>query len=59
MFSSSFRDVPGAPQTQIRCVTKQLLKRGYDWGEWMSNFFDWVNNLFNPNKPKKGKSIKE
>ena len=25
----------------------------------MSNFFDWVANLFNPDKPKKGKNIKE
>lgn len=36
-----------------------LLRRGYDWSAWMSNFFDWVANLFNPDKPKKGKSIKE
>jgi membrane associated rhomboid family serine protease len=36
-----------------------FLRQGYDWGGWMNNFFDWVNNLFNPNKPKKGKSIKE
>ena len=36
-----------------------FLRRGYDWSTWMSNFFDWVNNLFNPNRPKKGKSIKE
>lgn len=35
------------------------LRQGYDWGGWMNNFFDWVNNLFNPNKPKKGKSIKD
>ena len=32
-----------------------FLKMGYDWSEWMSNFFDWINNLFNPDKPKKGK----
>lgn len=36
-----------------------FLRQGYDWGAWMNNFFDWVNNLFNPDKPKKGKSIKE
>ena len=30
-------------------------RQGYDWSEWMSNFFDWVSNLFNPDKPKKGK----
>ena len=34
------------------------LKRGTDWGLWMNNFFDWINNLFNPEKPKKGKVIK-
>ena len=36
-----------------------MYRRGYDWSEWMSNFFDWVNNLFNPDKPRKGKSVKE
>jgi membrane associated rhomboid family serine protease len=36
-----------------------FLRMGYDWSDWMSNFFEWVNNLFNPDKPKKGKQIKE
>lgn len=36
-----------------------FLRRGYDWSEWMNNFFDWVNNLFNPGRPKRGKSAKE
>jgi uncharacterized iron-regulated membrane protein len=36
-----------------------LLRKGYDWSEWMNNFFDWVNNLFNPDKPKKGRTKKE
>jgi len=36
-----------------------FLRKGYDWSEWMNNFFDWVNNLFNPDKPKKGKPLKE
>lgn len=36
-----------------------FLRMGYDWSEWMSNFFEWVNNLFNPDKPKKGHSIRE
>jgi membrane associated rhomboid family serine protease len=36
-----------------------FLRKGYDGSEWMNNFFDWVNNLFNPDKPRKGKSIKE
>ena len=35
-----------------------MLRRGHDWGNWINNFFDWVNNLFNPDKPKKGKTIK-
>ena len=30
------------------------LRKGHDWSEWMNAFFDWVDNLFNPNK----KSIK-
>jgi membrane associated rhomboid family serine protease len=34
------------------------LQRGSDWSGWMNNFFDWVNNLFNPDKPKKGTSPK-
>jgi membrane associated rhomboid family serine protease len=34
-------------------------RRGYDWSEWMNRFFDWVANLFNPDKPKKGKNIKQ
>lgn len=34
------------------------LQRGHDWGAWINNFFDWVNNLFNPDKPKKGNSPK-
>jgi len=34
-------------------------RRGYDWSEWMNKFFDWVANLFNPDKPKKGKNIKQ
>lgn len=34
------------------------LQRGSDWGAWMNNFFDWINNLFNPDIPKKGISPK-
>jgi membrane associated rhomboid family serine protease len=34
------------------------LQRGNDWGIWINNFLDWVNNLFNPDKPKKGTSPK-
>ena len=34
------------------------LQRGHDWGAWLNDFFDWVNNLFDPDKPKKGISPK-
>lgn len=34
------------------------LQRGHDWGLWMNNFFDWVNDLWNPDKPRNVKSIK-
>jgi membrane associated rhomboid family serine protease len=33
-------------------------KKDKDIGAWINNFFDWVNNLFNPSKPKKGKLVK-
>lgn len=36
-----------------------FLKNGYDWSEWMSNFFDWITNLFNPDKPRKGIAAKD
>lgn len=26
------------------------LRRGSDWSGWMNNFYDWVNNLFDPLK---------
>jgi membrane associated rhomboid family serine protease len=35
-----------------------MLQRGKDWGLWMNNLYDWSNDLFNPEKPKKGKSPK-
>lgn len=34
------------------------LQSGYDWGAWINNFFDWAGNLFNPDRPRKGKTIK-
>jgi len=36
-----------------------FLRRGYDWSNWMNRFFDWVSNLFNPDRPRKGKFIRE
>lgn len=35
------------------------LRNGYDWSEWMNRFFDWFTNLFNPDRPRKGKQIRE
>jgi membrane associated rhomboid family serine protease len=35
-----------------------VLKKGKDLGNWMNNFYDWVSNLFNPDKPKKGKTVR-
>lgn len=36
------------------------LKKGYDMGEWMNNLWEWMINLFNPDKPsKKQKPVKE
>ena len=34
-------------------------QRGVDAGGWMNRSFDWIVNLFNPEKPAKGKSIKQ
>ena len=34
------------------------LQRGRDWSLWITHFFDWVNNLFNPAKPARGRSPK-
>ena len=30
-----------------------FMRQGYDWTIGLNKFFDWVNNLFNPDKPKK------
>lgn len=34
-------------------------RRGYDWGGWMNRAYDWVNDLFDPEKPRKGQNIKQ
>jgi membrane associated rhomboid family serine protease len=39
-------------------VFVSFLQRGYDWSNWMNSFYDWVADLFNPDKPKKGKVLK-
>lgn len=33
-------------------------RKNKDIGAWINNFFGWINNLFNPSKPKRGKVIK-
>jgi len=35
------------------------LRKGHDWSVGMNNFFEWFNNLFNPNKRGKTKSSKD
>jgi len=35
------------------------LRKGRDWSVGMNNFFDWFNNLFNPNKKAGRKNIKD
>ena len=35
------------------------LRRGRDGSAWMNQFFDWCNDLFNPNKKKNARSPKD
>lgn len=35
------------------------LKRGNDWSAWMNRFFNWINNLFNPEKKEWKKTAKK
>ena len=34
-------------------------RRGFDGSEWMNNVYDWVINLFNPDKPAKKVKVKQ
>ena len=34
------------------------LRKGKDWSSWMNNFFDWLGNLFNPEKKSWKKTAK-
>ena len=36
----------------------RLLQHGHDGSIWMNRFFDWVSNLFNPDKPAKGQAAR-
>ena len=35
------------------------LRRGHDGSIWLNQFFDWCNDLFNPDRKKKGRSPKD
>lgn len=35
------------------------LRRGRDWSAWMNNSVTWVNDFFNPDKPRSKKSLKD
>lgn len=35
------------------------LKKGNDWSAWMNNFFNWITNLFNPEKKEWKKTAKK
>ena len=35
-----------------------MWRRGTDWGLWMHKVYDWSNNLFNPDRPSKGRTVK-
>jgi membrane associated rhomboid family serine protease len=30
-----------------------FMRRGHDGSIWMNNFYDWISNLFNPDRPRK------
>jgi membrane associated rhomboid family serine protease len=34
------------------------MRRGRDWSNWINNFFDWLGNLFNPDKQNWKKTAK-
>lgn len=35
------------------------LQRGRDWSSWMTTFFDWISNLFNPDRKSWKKTAKD
>ena len=63
VFTISINDTPAIMLHLAGALTGFLyiffLRQGFDMGGWMNNFFEWIGNLFNPDKPKKGKAIKE
>jgi membrane associated rhomboid family serine protease len=64
----NFSTIPhGDTGTYIACLSGAAagflfiyrLRRGHDGSIWMNQFFDWVNDLFNPDKKKKRRSPKD
>jgi len=51
--------VPHVAGALMGAVFILLVRRGYDWSEWMNNAYDWFNNLFDPDKKKNKIDIKE
>ncbi len=43
----------------IGFVYIKQLNKGNDWGVWMINFMNWIDNLFNPEKKEAGISQKD
>lgn len=35
------------------------MRRGNDWSEWINGFFNWLDNLFNPNKPSRKRKTRD
>ncbi|GAO42046.1 rhomboid family intramembrane serine protease [Flavihumibacter petaseus] len=35
------------------------MRRGKDWSDWINQFFDWIDNLFNPDRPAKKKKSRD
>jgi len=35
-----------------------MLRKGHDLGLWMNNLYDWFTDLFNPDRPQRGKVVK-
>jgi membrane associated rhomboid family serine protease len=64
----NFSTIPhGDAGTYIACLSGAAagflfiyrLRRGHDGSIWMNQLFDWVNDLFNPDKKKKSRSPKD
>jgi len=36
-----------------------FFRRGYDGSQWMNTVWEWISNLFNPDRPGKNKPVKE